>query len=121
LKAELDKQPKGKGHIFLQALAVDPALQKRGVGARLLKWGIERSEREAVPIALVASSKAKGLYDKFGWNSVTEVHVEGITWGDHVMFRWPEGKEEVEAEELVKIGRTEEVPLVEDLKLEEGA
>ncbi|MCJ1444880.1 MAG: hypothetical protein MMC23_005383 [Stictis urceolatum] len=107
MRGELDKQPEGRGYVFLQALAVEPELHRRGIGGRLLRWGLERSEREGVPIFLAASVVAMGLYEKFGWKKVGNlaIDMDGESWGDAVMVRWPKGR----VEEVEKVKVDEEV------------
>jgi ribosomal protein S18 acetylase RimI-like enzyme len=52
---------------YLCFLGVSPKAQKRGVGRKLLQWGIDRSEEEGVPAALEASNAGIGLYDSAGF------------------------------------------------------
>ncbi|KAF7596927.1 hypothetical protein BBP40_011973 [Aspergillus hancockii] len=52
---------------YLCYLGVSSKAQKRGVGRKLLNWGIERSEEEGVPAGLEASNAGLGLYYSAGF------------------------------------------------------
>lgn len=48
-------------------LAVSVNHQRRGVGGRLVDWGLERAERDGLPAVLCASVKGRNLYHKKGF------------------------------------------------------
>ena len=56
----------GKPYILLHALAVAPGLQGKGVGRRLLEWGLEIADRERWECWVDASREGVGLYRKVG-------------------------------------------------------
>lgn len=59
--------------LYLGVLAVHPDHQRRGIGSKLLNWGLERARREGVRVGTEASPAGKGLYEKFGFEVVREV------------------------------------------------
>lgn len=54
-------------------LIADPAHQRRGAGAMLLKWGTEQADKAQLPSFLEASEAGLKLYASFGFEPV---HVE---------------------------------------------
>lgn len=62
-------------HFYLAPLCVRPEYQGRGVGRKLLMWGLERADAAdpQIPCVLEALSKARGMYVKFGYED-TEGH-----------------------------------------------
>ena len=81
-------------HIWLSFLGVHPRYQRRGIGKRLLKWGIERSNTERVPIGLAASPDGASLYMSVGFQDLGPAVLNGDGWRieDRAMVRWPDGE-----------------------------
>jgi ribosomal protein S18 acetylase RimI-like enzyme len=71
----------------LKYVAVDPAFQRRGVGALLVRAGMERAREEGVPVMLEASPNGEKLYEKLGFVVVGEMLLRGAGVGGPVM-RW---------------------------------
>lgn len=71
----------------LKYLGVDPAFQRRGVGAILVSAGVDRAREEGVPAMLEASPNGKNLYEKLGFRVVGEMVLENTGVGGPVM-RW---------------------------------
>ena len=84
-KAYLESQQKRndpfKGNLecwHLDTLAVDPTYQRRGIGTKLMAWGLEQSREENLPITLYASPAGLRLYKKLGFIEVqVDVMVSG--------------------------------------------
>lgn len=76
----------------LAALGVDPAAQRRGVGSRLVGWGLERAGREGLPATLEASARGRRLYAKCGFAVLERAPItEGV---EGVAMVWePVGRE----------------------------
>ncbi|KAJ3005163.1 hypothetical protein HKX48_000839 [Thoreauomyces humboldtii] len=55
---------------YLNLLAVDPAVQGRGIGEMLTRWGMERAERDGLYVRLHATEAGSGLYRKLGFGVV---------------------------------------------------
>ncbi|KAJ5463671.1 hypothetical protein N7475_008615 [Penicillium sp. IBT 31633x] len=56
--------------IDLDMLGVHPSQQGRGLGSKLLKWGLVRADAEGVEVYLSASPEGKPLYEKNGFRGV---------------------------------------------------
>ncbi|OAX78674.1 hypothetical protein ACJ72_07018, partial [Emergomyces africanus] len=87
----------------LELIATSPAFERQGHASRLLKWGIEKAERDRARIFLEATPAGLPLYERLGWRVVDTMHVKlgdfGIdAEGDgdgyaqfYVMIRDPQG------------------------------
>ena len=53
----------------LSNMAVDPTHAGRGIGKRLLQWGLDHARAEGVPVTLFASFAGRKLYDKQGFRA----------------------------------------------------
>jgi ribosomal protein S18 acetylase RimI-like enzyme len=60
----------GDGYVWLQFIGIDPSFQRRGLGGKLMQWGMDRARIERVPAGLVASPQGVGLYQKWGFEDV---------------------------------------------------
>jgi len=58
---------------YLKILAIHPDYQRRGVGAKLLNWGLERARARGEKVYLEASRRGKGLYTKLGFEHVGDL------------------------------------------------
>lgn len=59
-----------KPFYFLHLLVTHPDHQRRGAGALLLKWGIEKSDRAQLPAFLEGTQEGLPLYEKLGFRAV---------------------------------------------------
>jgi GNAT superfamily N-acetyltransferase len=57
----------------LAAVGVHPAYQRRGIGGRLMKWGIDTAESMQLPIYTEASVPGLPLYLRNGFERLTHV------------------------------------------------
>ncbi|OJD32508.1 gnat family [Diplodia corticola] len=63
---------------YLTSLATHPDHQGKGVGAALVRWGIEQGERDGVPVYLEATPDGYFLYKKLGFEQVDEIDVSEL-------------------------------------------
>ncbi len=71
LRAEVAPDP----HWYLAGIGVDPAAQRQGVGAALLRPGIEAAEREGLPAVLLTNNEANlSFYEAHGFSVVRQRH-----------------------------------------------
>ncbi|GAA5906378.1 uncharacterized protein JCM6883_005528 [Sporobolomyces salmoneus] len=61
----------------LSLLAIDPATQRTGAGAKLLEWGCREADKAGVAMLLEASDVGVGLYRKWGFEMFGEPIVGG--------------------------------------------
>ena len=72
----------------LQELAVDPAFQRRGIGALLMQWGKQQAETERCPIGLSSSAMGVGLYLREGFQRYATMRVEGFPVEEVPVLLW---------------------------------
>lgn len=83
MAAKRPRQP----HWYLADLAVDPALQSRGLGSALLEHGLRRADADGVPAYLESSTaRNRRLYERHGFRA-REVHLLGGD-GPPVSLMW---------------------------------
>lgn len=80
---------------YLATLSVHPSYQRRGIGKKLMQWGVQQAENERVPICLEATASGRGLYEQFGIQVVRVVKVDGMTFP--IMVWDPPGLSEEES------------------------
>lgn len=69
-------------------LGVDPKHQRRGIARMLLKWGLERAEKEGLPIHLSATPAGASLYTSLGFRSVGKWKWRPGQESDWEIMRW---------------------------------
>ena len=81
--------------MFLNILATHPKYQRKGVGRKLLQWGLRTADAENIPIALYASPNGANLYRSIGFQDLAKSVVEynGIRLEDPFMVRWPHSEQ----------------------------
>ncbi|KAL4865167.1 hypothetical protein BDV12DRAFT_188416 [Aspergillus spectabilis] len=62
-------------HYYLSILAIDPAFGRRGLGAKLLKWGLDRADEERVITFISSSPQGRGLYEKHNCRALNNYEV----------------------------------------------
>lgn len=72
--------------LVLHLLVTDPAHQRRGAGAMLVRWGIERADKARLPSYLEASMPGRPLYARLGFEAKYEEVFDLLKYGS-------EGKE----------------------------
>ncbi|KAI8657991.1 N-acetyltransferase domain-containing protein [Fusarium keratoplasticum] len=71
----------------LAFISVSPNHQRRGIGRKLVQWGLDRSEEEGVAAVLEASDAGKGLYEKMGFVEVGRMPFDEGKKEEPVMIR----------------------------------
>lgn len=71
----------GRPHAHLVTLVTDPEQERRGAGALLVRWGVERADEAGLDAYLSASPMGRGLYGKFGFEVVREVPFDCAEFG----------------------------------------
>jgi ribosomal protein S18 acetylase RimI-like enzyme len=60
-------------HWYLAGIGVDPGAQRRGIGAALLRPGIEGAQRDGVPAVLLTNNERNlSFYERHGFRVVAE-------------------------------------------------
>ncbi len=78
-------------HWYVMAIGVDPEHQGRGHGAALMRHGMQRADRDGVPIYLEADSDTvAGFYERLGFEVIDEMTIRGIDLLYSLMVRRPE-------------------------------
>lgn len=65
---------------FLNVLVVDPEHHRRGAGAMLVRWGVEKADEIGIEGILEGSRMGRPLYEKFGFQVV---HTERFEMGKY--------------------------------------
>jgi GNAT superfamily N-acetyltransferase len=75
------EEVKERGYLYMAILAVEPKVQRMGVGRKLLEWGLDMADREGLEAFIEASPAGKPLYEKMGWREVGFTDVDLKRWG----------------------------------------
>ncbi|KAL4883565.1 hypothetical protein BJY04DRAFT_184900 [Aspergillus karnatakaensis] len=73
--AERERAVGEQRHYYLSILAIDPAFGRQGLGAKLLKWGLDRADEERVITFISASPQGRGLYEKHNCRALNNYEV----------------------------------------------
>jgi GNAT superfamily N-acetyltransferase len=65
----------------LKELYVRPEFQRKGLGSRLVKWGVEKADEIGLPAYTEGSTKGMQLYLSYGFKEVDRVTVDLEKWG----------------------------------------
>ncbi|EON65809.1 hypothetical protein W97_05048 [Coniosporium apollinis CBS 100218] len=68
-------------HYLLNILITHPTHYRRGAGAALLRWGIERADQDGLPVYLEASEMGKPLYARWGFEEIKETVFDLTKYG----------------------------------------
>ncbi|GAB1213998.1 hypothetical protein ATERTT37_003154 [Aspergillus terreus] len=84
-----------KRHVYCHTVAVHPDYQGRGVGKKLMQWGLDIAEQLKVPIYLESTHEGRSLYERLGFATLQEgvVFKPGVT----------QLKEDIEAPLMVRM------------------
>jgi GNAT superfamily N-acetyltransferase len=85
-----------KPHVILEGLITHPDHHRRGAGSKLLKWGVDESDRLGIIGYLEASADGAPLYKRFGYERVGDIYFDGSKYGGdgvdlHLASRSPVG------------------------------
>jgi GNAT superfamily N-acetyltransferase len=62
-------------------LFVKPEHQRKGLGGRLVQWGIDLANEKGLSVYVESTEEGQGLYEKFGIKVVERVDVDLSLWG----------------------------------------
>ena len=60
----------------LHILAIDPSLQRKGIGSLLIRHGLDGADRDHAKTYVEASPVGLPLYIQFGWKEIDKVVVD---------------------------------------------
>jgi ribosomal protein S18 acetylase RimI-like enzyme len=60
----------------LTFIATDPDHERLGAASMLMRWGLERSKRSNIPIALESTPNADAFYRGFGFAAEAEISMQ---------------------------------------------
>jgi GNAT superfamily N-acetyltransferase len=79
-------------HGLLQICYASPAYERRGVASALVKWGLEKADKEGWPCITEASPRGKQVYARLGFDTREEVALRwderGDCWRDKGTLLW---------------------------------
>lgn len=70
-----------KPHIILETLVCLPSHHRRGAGGMLVKWGTDKADELGLLAYLEASAQGKGLYLKYGFQTIGELECDLSEFG----------------------------------------
>ncbi|CAG8961277.1 hypothetical protein HYFRA_00013556 [Hymenoscyphus fraxineus] len=62
-------------HLAVNQTSVHPNHRSRGVGTRLMQWGIDQADKLGLEVFIEASQAGKPLYDKFGMINLMKIEI----------------------------------------------
>ncbi|EEA22467.1 hypothetical protein EYB25_005260 [Talaromyces marneffei] len=77
---------KGQRHYYIKHLMINPAHQRRGIGAKLLSAVLAKSDAEKLPTFLTSSAEAHPLYMKLGFVDFgPDFRIDNEGWARRIM------------------------------------
>ncbi|MCJ1236240.1 hypothetical protein MMC14_004218 [Varicellaria rhodocarpa] len=85
-------------------LDTHPKYERRGIGSRLVRWGIDKSEESEIPLYLESTEIGAPLYERFGFTEVDRLTLDVEKWAEfgargtysyHFMIREPRSRARV--------------------------
>ncbi|PWY94580.1 acyl-CoA N-acyltransferase [Aspergillus sclerotioniger CBS 115572] len=64
-----------KEYFYLDLLGTRPEFNGKGIGSRLLRWGLERADAAGVDTFLSSTPQGRRLYERYGFRMVHEYEV----------------------------------------------
>jgi predicted N-acetyltransferase YhbS len=80
---------------YLEGLAVLPDFQGRGVGKKLVQWGLEKAQAEGICASVVSALGKDGFYIKCGFDEQHGSARQGEgnpladVEGSNIFWKWP--------------------------------
>ena len=80
---------------YLQFLATKPSFQGRGVGNKLVQWGLEKAQADGVVASVVSARSTNDFYTKCGFDEQYGSAGQGEgnplkgVEGSDIFWRWP--------------------------------
>jgi GNAT superfamily N-acetyltransferase len=88
-------------HYSLELLGVSPPYQGRGIGTKLVHWGIDAADKEGVCATVTSSEGNERFYQHAGFDDIVGWATEGEgnplqkdqVKGGAILFHWAKGEE----------------------------
>lgn len=64
---------------MLEYLAVNPEYRRRGVGEKLVSWGLEQADKQGLDSVLEATIDGGKLYRKLGFEDIGTIKFDSVT------------------------------------------
>jgi GNAT superfamily N-acetyltransferase len=77
----------GREHWYLELIATRKAYQRRGLGARLVRWGMDRADEEGWDCYLDSTPEGKRLYEKLGFKTLYTTDFPDVEYRQEFMLR----------------------------------
>ncbi|KAJ9138985.1 Acyl-CoA N-acyltransferase [Coniochaeta hoffmannii] len=77
----------GREHWFLELIATKKAYQRKGLGARLVQWGVDEAGRDGWECYLDSTPQGKRLYQKFGFRTLCTTDYPELKYTQDFMLR----------------------------------
>lgn len=98
-KKRMSEDDKEQGYRILVMLSTLPEYERKGIGSKLLKPGLEEARNDGVSVYLGATPAGKPLYDRNGFKvvGVEKKGEPGVCEWDEIVMKWRDVGEETEA------------------------
>jgi GNAT superfamily N-acetyltransferase len=73
-------------NIELSALYVSPESQRRGVGSKLVKWGLRVAEKKRIVVGVQAQEKPRRFYQSLGFKMLDTVTIRSAEDEESVLL-----------------------------------
>lgn len=87
-------------YVYLNVLFTSPKHHRRGAGAMMIKWGVDKADELGLEAYHESSIEAKPLYERFGYKAIKEVKFDMAEYGrpdlgvdtNYIMYRKPQAQ-----------------------------
>lgn len=77
----------GREHWYLELVATRTGYQRKGLGEKLVGWGIQKAAEDRLECYLDSTPGARGLYERLGFNTVATTSFLDGTYIQYFMVR----------------------------------
>lgn len=84
--------PPGTACRYVVSINVLPKYQGRGIGTALIKWGVDRAEREGLFCWVSSGNDSIGMFERMGFKEVSRLELDLDQWALNLLDQGKEGE-----------------------------